>query len=108
MQRARNVKRSGFSLLELLAVVTILAVIAAVVVPRISSSKVAAQQEVNKQNIAEINAAVERWYFEKGSYPQLNLSDIAADVQYFPEGIPQNPVDSSSYQLDATTHRVIK
>ncbi|QDV44227.1 Type II secretion system protein G precursor [Stieleria neptunia] len=108
MQRTRHVKRSGFSLLELLAVVTILAVIAAVVVPRISSSKVAAQQEVNKQNMAEINAAVERWYFQKGSYPQLNLSDIAADVNYFPEGIPKNPVDNSSYQLDAATHRVIK
>ena len=108
MQRVRNNRRSAFSLLELLAVVTILAVIAAVVIPRISSSKLAAQEEVNKQNIAEINAAVERWYFEKGSYPNLNLSDISADVTYFPEGIPVNPVDGKKYKLDSKTHRVIK
>ncbi|MFN3189043.1 MAG: type II secretion system protein [Aureliella sp.] len=98
--------RKGFSLLELLAVVTILGVIAAVVVPRISSSKRGAQEEVNKQNIAEINGAVERWYFEKGTWPADNLSDIAVDTNYFPEGIPTNPVDGSAYTLDSTTHRV--
>lgn len=108
MRRSSNLRRNGFSLLELLAVVTILAVIAAVVVPRITTSKKTAQEEVNKQNIAEINAAVERWYFEKGSYPKTNLSDIAADVNYFPEGIPKNPLDNSSYQLDSSTFRVKK
>ena len=46
-------RRRGFSLLELLAVITIMGVIAAVVVPRISNSKVGAQAEASKQNIAE-------------------------------------------------------
>lgn len=101
----RKHRRGGFSLLELLAVVTILGVIAAVIIPRISNSKVAAQREVNKQNIAEINTAVERWYFEKGTWPADNLADIAADLSYFPEGIPKNPVDGSAYALDTTTHR---
>lgn len=100
-------RRRGFSLLELLAVVTILGVIAAVVVPRISSSKTAAQEQVNKQNIAEINGAVERWYFDKGTWPRRNLSDIGADPAYFPEGVPRNPVDNSRYRLDSDTKRVI-
>lgn len=100
--------RRGFSLLELLAVVSILGVIAAVVVPRISTSKASAQAEVNNQNIAEINSAVERWYFENGKWPKDDLSDIAADVNYFPEGLPTNPVDSSTYALDGTSHRVKK
>ena len=101
-------RRRGFSLLELLAVVTILGVIAAVVVPRISNSKAGAQAEVNKQNIAEINAAVERWYFEKGSWPANDLSDIGTDVNYFPEGIAVNPLTGNAYVLDATTHRVVR
>ena len=108
MTATRRSRSRGFSLLELLAVVTILAVIAAVVIPRISSSKAAAQAEVNKQNIAEINAAVERWYFEKGAYPKNNLSDIGADVQFFPDGIPVNPVSGKKYKLNAKTHRVVK
>ncbi|MCA9125976.1 MAG: type II secretion system protein [Planctomycetales bacterium] len=101
-------QRNGFSLLELLAVVTILGVIAAVVVPRISTSKKGAQEEVNKQNISEINNAVERWYLETGDWPKVDLSDIGADGDYFPEGIPKNPVTDAVYKLDATTHRVIK
>ena len=101
-------RRRGFSLLELLAVVTILGVIAAVVVPRISNSKAGAQAEVSKQNIAEINGAVERWYFEKGSWPANDLSDIGKDINYFPEGIPVNPLTGNAYVLDATTHRVVR
>ena len=103
-----RLRRQGFSLLELLAVVTILGVIAAVVVPRISNSKAGAQAEANKQNISEINSAVERWYFENGTWPANDLSDIGADVNYFPEGIPVNPVTGNAYALDATTHRVIR
>ena len=108
MNNRINRRRRGFSLLELLAVVTILGVIAAVIIPRISNSKVSAQTEVNKQNIAEINTAVERWYFEKGTWPANDLSDIALDASYFPEGIPVNPVTNAAYELNATTHRVKK
>ncbi|MEL6108652.1 MAG: prepilin-type N-terminal cleavage/methylation domain-containing protein [Planctomycetota bacterium] len=107
-RNTRTKRRTGFSLLELLAVVTILGVIAAVVIPRISASKVTAQQEVNRQNIAEINSAVERWYFEKGSFPATDLSDIGADVSFFPEGLPVNPVTGGAYVLNATTHRVVR
>lgn len=99
-------RRKGFSLLELLAVVTILGVIAAVVVPRISTSKLSAQEGVNKQNISEINSAVERWYFNKGTWPKSNLSDIGSDVEYFPDGVPRNPVTEKKYTLDNATHRV--
>lgn len=99
-------RRSGFSLLELLAVVTILGVIAAVVVPRISTSKASAQTAVSQQNIAEINSAVERWYFEKGAWPKADLSDIGGDMNYFPSGIPTNPIDNSKYTLDTTSNRV--
>lgn len=105
---SKKLNRSAFSLLELLAVVTILGVIAVVVVPRISTSSDRAKQEVNRQNIAEINSAVERWYFEKGSWPSPDLSDIGADPSFFPEGIPVNPVSGATYALDATTYRVIR
>ena len=95
----------GFSLLELLAVVTILGIIAVVVIPRITTSSATAKSNANLQNKSEINSAVERWYFEKGTWPANNLSDIGADANYFPGGVPTNPVDGSAYTLSATTHR---
>jgi prepilin-type N-terminal cleavage/methylation domain-containing protein len=98
-------RKPGFSLLELLAVVTILGIIAVVVIPRITVSAGTAKANSNAQNIAEINSAVERWYFEKGSWPANNLSDIGADTNYFPEGLPKNPVSGAAYTLDGTSHR---
>jgi general secretion pathway protein G len=99
-------ERNGFSLMELLAVVTILGIIAAIIVPRVAVSSDTAKQKVNAHNKATINAAVERWYIETGAWPANDLSDIEADTDYFPEGIPTNPVDGSAYTLNAATHRV--
>jgi prepilin-type N-terminal cleavage/methylation domain-containing protein len=101
----RRPRRLGFSLLELLAVVTILGIIAVVVIPRISVSSGTAKANANEQNIAEINSAVERWYFEKGTWPANDLSDIATDSNFFPDGVPTNPVSGAAYSLNATTHR---
>ena len=99
-------KRSGFSLMELLAVVTILGIIAAIIVPRVAVSSDTAKTKVNSHNKATINAAVERWYIEKGAWPANNLSDIGADANYFPEAVPTNPTSGAAYTLNATTHRV--
>jgi general secretion pathway protein G len=106
MNRSRLSKRSGFSLMELLAVVTILGIIAAIIVPRVSVSSDTAKAKVNLHSKATINSAVERWYVEKGAWPATNLSDIGADMNYFPSGLPTNPVDGTAYTLNTTTHRV--
>lgn len=104
--RSRSDNRHGFSLMELLAVVTILGIIAAIVVPRVSVSSATAKQKVHEHNKATINSAVERWYIDKGDWPADDLSVIKDDVNYFPDGIPANPVDNSAYSLNNTTHRV--
>jgi general secretion pathway protein G len=92
--------------MELLAVVTILGIIAAIIVPRVAVSSDVSKQKVNAENRAIINSAVERWYVDKGVWPANNLSDIGADLNYFPDGVPTNPVDGSAYTVNATTHRL--
>jgi prepilin-type N-terminal cleavage/methylation domain-containing protein len=107
MKKVRRGKRAGFSLMELLAVVTILGIIAAIIVPRVTVSSDTAKAKVDAHNKATINAAVERWYIEQGAWPANDLSDIGADTDYFPDGIPSNPVSGGNYTLDGTTHRVL-
>jgi general secretion pathway protein G len=99
-------RRHGFSLLELLAVVTILGIIAAIIVPRVTVSSNTAKTKVRDHHKATINAAVERFYVDTNTWPANDLSDIAGNVNYFPDGVPTNPVDNSAYSLNATTHRV--
>jgi general secretion pathway protein G len=106
MKSRKQVKSSGFSLLELLAVVTILGIIAAIIIPRVTISSDTAKQRVRDHHKATINAAVERYYIDNNAWPASDLSDIGADTSYFPEGIPTNPVDGSAYSLNTTTHRV--
>ena len=104
---ARNhTLRKGFSLIELLAIITILAIIAAIIVPRFVLSSEAAKAKFNHHNKAVINTAVDRWYVEKGAWPADDLADIAADPQYFPEGLPANPVSTAPYTLNPANHRV--
>jgi type II secretory pathway pseudopilin PulG len=106
MSVRRPAQRGGFSWVEMLAIVTIMAIIAAIIVPRWVMSSDVAKAKANSHNKAVINAAVERWYVEKGSWPADNLSDIAADISYFPNGLPSNPLNSGTYQLNPSSHRV--
>jgi general secretion pathway protein G len=106
MNRRSIKRRSGFSWVELLAIVTILGIIAAIVVPRLTITKEAALERANRRNKAEINAAVERWYVEKGGWPQPDLKDIGSDAAFFPRGLPTHPENGAAYSLNPATHRV--
>jgi prepilin-type N-terminal cleavage/methylation domain-containing protein len=103
---SKRTRPLGFSLLELLAVVTIVGIIAALIVPRVQISTTNAKTEMGKHYVATINSAVERFYIDSGNWPANDLSDIAADVTYFPDGVPLNPLNGQPYTLNPITHRV--
>ena len=95
-------KQKGFSLLELLAVVVILGIIAAVVVPRVTTSSQTAKDKVNAFNKATMNAAIERYYIDNSGWP-ANLAALVPT--YLPDGVPAHP-NGLTYGIDGTTHRV--
>jgi len=99
--------RPAFSLMELLAVVAILGVLAALIVPRVSTSSDSAKAKSCLHNRTEINITVEQYYLHKGTWPASDLSDIAADPNYFPEGLPTCPVTGAHYRIDPVTRRVV-
>lgn len=104
---ARNGARRGFSLLELVAVVTLLGIIAAVTMVRLNSSdKDNIKKTACEVNKGEINLQTRLWRRSKGTWPANDLSDIRADARFFPKGVPTCPVDGSAYTLNGTTHEV--
>jgi general secretion pathway protein G len=100
-------KPRAFSLLELLAVVVVLGLIAALVLPRVITGTDLAKEKTCYHNRVEINIAVERYQLHTGNWPAVDLSDIAADLEYFPGGMPTCPVSGAAYRIDGATHRVI-
>lgn len=106
MNTRRIHQRKAFSLIELLAIVTILGIIAAIIVPRLAISSDTKKAWKDHHNKATINAAVERWYVEKGKWPADDLTDVGADQNYFPQGVPTNPLHGAAYRLNPATHRV--
>ena len=95
--------RSGLSLLELMAVVIIIGFIAAIVVPRISTSRSEASEKACYHNRLLINSAIERYALDTGGYPS-GLGDLTVP-DYFPDGIPVCPVSGQPYAINGQ-HRV--
>jgi len=96
----------GLSLLELVAAIVIIAVVAVIVLPRFGTSSQAAKSracDVNKRNL-EVQSRL--WYRTKGVWPANDLSDIGANTTFLPDGVPTCPVDGSTYTLDPSTHRI--
>lgn len=65
--------QAGFTLVELLIVVIILAVLAAIIVPQFSSATIDAQEAALDANIARMRSAIELYQAQHGSaYPGKN------------------------------------
>lgn len=93
----------GFTLLEMLAVVTILGIMALVIVPRIGGHTLLAKKNVCRQYKADLDAAIEQYYFEKGSFP-ASVDEL--NPEFYPEAIPVCPVSNQPYSIDAATNRI--
>ncbi|RKY32174.1 MAG: hypothetical protein DRP74_03190 [Candidatus Omnitrophota bacterium] len=106
-------KIRAFTLIEVLLVIIIVGILAAIVIPRIFYNAAKARQEACRANIRAINALTELWHLNTGTWPNTDLSDIFASDDYFPEDTVYCPVGdfgdtrhSVDYVLDDTTHRV--
>lgn len=96
--------RYGFSLLELMAVITLIGLLVTITITRLGQSSEKAKENTCFHNRMEINSALERYAITNGSFAtaigDVNTSD------YFPGGIPTCALTGSAYTLNTTTHRV--
>src|ERR1700742_5130736 len=67
--RRRASRQAGFTLIELLLVLVILAILAAVVVPKFTGRAEQAKQAAAKQDISSMKVALDAFETDNGRYP---------------------------------------
>ncbi len=109
MDRVRATRRLAFTLVELLLVVMILGLLAALVVPRIAASGRFARANTCAANIALMNRKIELCAIENGGkYPTSHdvfKEVILKDTDHFPDGPPVCPY-RAAYVYDPDTGRI--
>nr|WP_281415129.1 prepilin-type N-terminal cleavage/methylation domain-containing protein [Geobacter hydrogenophilus] len=81
-------KCKGFTLVELMIVVTIIGILATIAVPSYKWSLIKAREAVLRENLYSIRSSIDQFYADQGKYPD-SLQDLV-DKKYI-HGLPTDP-----------------
>jgi general secretion pathway protein G len=84
--------KKGFTLVEIIIVLTLIGILVAIIVPIYRNSIIRAREAVLKENLFHIRDAISKYYHDKQKYPTA-LDDLVTDK--YLSRIPIDPIRNS-------------
>jgi len=101
----KNKRKKGFSLVELLVVISIIAILTAILMPNLMGARERARDAKRKQDLDAIKTALRLFYNDVQNYPIAATSQALGDTlaSYLPNaagvGFTYTRLDSDGFQL---------
>lgn len=92
LSNTSKLNEKGFTLMEILIVLSMIAILAAIAVPIYNQSLLKARETVLKENLYQVRDAIDKYYSDKGGYP-ASLSTLVSE-RYIRE-LPLDPIENS-------------
>lgn len=86
-------RQGGFTLIELMIVISIMGILIAIAQPSLKQSIVRAREAVLKENLFQMRDALDQYYADNGKYP-VQLQDLVSGTEKsksYLRGIPNDP-----------------
>jgi general secretion pathway protein G len=92
--RSKNARSGGFTLLELVVVITIMGILVSIALPNYRSSVLQAREAVLRENLYRLRDLIDQYQSDKGKYPET-LEALVTDG--YLRKIPQDPISSEPW-----------